>query len=272
MPHETHEHIAQLARAGKQLQALEAATAALAASALGKAERIALLDQRAEALVAEGRFSDAALDAEAMLALAGSHSALKIPALTRHAVALMRLGQNQRALGAAEQALALAEASRHPATVAGGVLCLAEAQLRSGAHVTALPNAQRAAALFEALGDTTGHGRAHWLIAFAHTRLSQNEASRRRCAASRVPGPAGGRLPWPGQCAERAQLQLQRRRRAPDRAAPGRQQLSNAPATSTAACWCWAICRSPLAIWACGTVPRGWVNSAWPWPNASGRA
>ena len=35
---------------------------------------MALLDQRAEALIAEGRFDDAARDAEAMLALAGEHA------------------------------------------------------------------------------------------------------------------------------------------------------------------------------------------------------
>ena len=182
--------IASLARSGKQAQAIEAATAALAAPALGEAERIALLDQRAEALIAEGRFSDAALDAEAMLALAGDTPALKIRALMRQAVVLMRLSQNKRALGVAEQALALAEAGRDPATVAGSVLCLAEAQLRAAAHDAALASAQRAAALFEALGDTAGHGRAHWLTAFAHTRLSRNDASR---------APRCRRWPWRGR-------------------------------------------------------------------------
>ena len=159
--------IAFLARQGKQAQAIEATTAALAAAALGQAGRIALLDQRAEALIAEGRFSDAALDAEAMLALAGDTPALKIRALMRHAVVLMRLSQNKRALGVAEQALALAEAGRDPATVASSVLCLAEAQLRAAAHDEALASALRAATLFEALQDTAGQGRAHWLAAFA---------------------------------------------------------------------------------------------------------
>ena len=178
MPSEMHEHIADLARAGKQAQAIEAASVALAAPALDTCERIALLDQRAESLIAEGRFNDAAGDAEAMLALAGETPALKITALVRQAVVLMRLGHNKQALGVAEQALALAEAGRDPATVAGGVLCLAEAQLRAAAHDAALASAQRAAALFEALGDTAGHGRAQWLTAFASTRLSRNDASR----------------------------------------------------------------------------------------------
>ena len=169
---------AALARAGKQAQAIEAATAALAAPALGKAERIALLDQRAEALIAEGRFGDAASDAEAMLALAGDTPALKLPALMRQALVQMRLSRNKQALTLAEQALALAEAGRDPAKVAGSVLCLAEAQLRAAAHDAALASAMRAAALFEALGDTAGQGRAQWLTAFAYTRLSRNDASR----------------------------------------------------------------------------------------------
>ena len=59
MRDETHTHIAQLARAGKQAQTIKAATTALAAAKLGKAERIAPLDRRAQSLIAEGRFGDA---------------------------------------------------------------------------------------------------------------------------------------------------------------------------------------------------------------------
>jgi GAF domain-containing protein/CheY-like chemotaxis protein len=177
MPHETHEHVAQLARAGKQAQAIEAATAALAAPALGRAERIALLGQRAEALIAEGRFEDAARDADAMLARAGTAPGLRILALRCQALALMRLGHNRQALEAADQALALAEQGRDRDALAHSVLCLAEAQLRTAAHDAALASAQRAAALFEALGDVQCHGRAQWLIAFAQTRRSDNAAS-----------------------------------------------------------------------------------------------
>ena len=188
--------IAALARAGKQAQAIEAATAALAAPGLGQAERIVLLDQRAEALLAEGRFADAEQDAEALLGLAGDTPALKRRALMRQAEVLMRLGHNKRALGVAEQALALAEAGRDPAAVASSVLCLAEAQLRAAAHDAALASAMRAAALFEARGDVAGIGRAHWLIAFANTRLSRTEASRtaalRAVALARQAGDALG--------------------------------------------------------------------------------
>ena len=62
--------IAALAWAGKQAQAIAAATEALAAPRLGAAQRVALLDLRAESLIAEGRFDHAALDVDEMLALA----------------------------------------------------------------------------------------------------------------------------------------------------------------------------------------------------------
>ena len=170
--------IATLARAGKQAQAIEAATAALAAPRLSAARRLALLEQRAEALTAEGRFGDAARDADAMLALAGSTPGPRIRALRCQALALMRLSRNKPALAVAEQALALAEQGRDRAALAQSVLCLAEAQLRTAAHDAALASAQRAADLFNALADVQGSGRAHWLIAFAQTRLSDNAASR----------------------------------------------------------------------------------------------
>nr|MCU0920903.1 GAF domain-containing protein [Burkholderiaceae bacterium] len=170
--------VAALARAGKQAQAIEAASAALAVPKLGAAQRLALLEQRAEAFVAEGRFDDAARDAEAMLGLAGSTPASRIRSLRCQALALMRLGRNKQALAAAEQALALAEKGRDGAALALSVLCLAEAQLRTATHDAALASAQRAAGLFETLADVQGSGRAHWLIAFAQTRLSRNEASR----------------------------------------------------------------------------------------------
>ena len=178
MHNETPEAIAALAWAGKQPQAIDAATAALAAPKLGAAQRLALLEQRAEALIAEGRFGDAARDAEAMLALAGTTPGPRIRALRCQALALMRLSQNKQARAVAEQALALAEQRRDGAALAGSVLCLAEAQLRTAAHDAALASAQRAADLFDALADVQGSGRAHWLIAFAQTRLSNNAASR----------------------------------------------------------------------------------------------
>jgi signal transduction histidine kinase/CheY-like chemotaxis protein/signal transduction protein with GAF and PtsI domain len=170
--------IARLAWAGKQAQAIDAASAALAAPRLDTAGHITLLELRAGALVAEGRFADAARDAEAMLALAGTHGALRVRALCCQALVLMRLSDNKRALALAEQGEALAadadDASLHRASL----LCLAEAQLRAAQPTAALATAERAAAAFDAAGDRVHQGRAHWIMAFAQTRLSRNEASR----------------------------------------------------------------------------------------------
>ena len=178
MPSDVLPTLARLARAGQQAVLIEQATAALARPGLAAAERSSLLDHRAEALIAEGKFADAARDAEAMLALAGRRVDLQVAALIRQSVAQMRLSENRHALALAEQAHALAKTRRDAALEARSVLCLAEAQLRAGRHQEALAIAQRAAAMFDALGDAAGCGRAHWLVAFSFTRLSRNEDSR----------------------------------------------------------------------------------------------
>ena len=172
--------IAALAWAGKQAQAIAAATEALAAPRLGAAQRVALLDLRAESLIAEGRFDHAALDVDEMLALADAQAqpALMVQALTRQAWVLMRLSQNKHALVVAERAVALAQHGGKSPLLARSLLCVAEAQLRAAQPEAAIATAEQAAALCEAAGDTVGLGRTQWLIAFAQTRLSRNEASR----------------------------------------------------------------------------------------------
>ena len=76
------------------------------------------------------------------------------------------------------------------------------------------PAPQRAAALFEAAGRRRGPGPrplAHRLC--VHPPVAQRRLAPRRAAGGGA-GAAGGRRLRPGQCAERAQLQLQRHRRA----------------------------------------------------------
>jgi hypothetical protein len=106
--------IAALARAGKQQAAIAAATEALAAQRLAVAARLALLDLRAESLIAEGRFHDAARDAAGMLALTAADAPLahRVLALMREAVVLMRLSEHKRALLSAEQAEVVARQGR----------------------------------------------------------------------------------------------------------------------------------------------------------------
>ena len=97
----------------------------------------------------------------------------------RQALVQMRLSQNKQALAVAEQAMALADAGRDNGA-AGPRRCCAWPK-RSCAPASTRPrcaSAQRAAAMFEAAGDALHLGRAHWVMAFAQTRLSRNEASR----------------------------------------------------------------------------------------------
>ena len=178
MPSELPDTLARLARSGQQATLIEQAGAALAAGTLPDDERVALLDQRAEALIALGRFEEAARDADTMQALAAGKPVLQVAALMRKALVQMRLSRNRQALGLAEQALALAEMHPEPALQAQAVLCLAESQLRAAHHEAALASAHRAAALFDARGDLSGAARARWLVAFACTRLSRNDESR----------------------------------------------------------------------------------------------
>ena len=170
----------ELAWTGRHAQAIGVCTQGLAVRPITPAQRVALLDLRAESLTAEGRFADAAVDAEQMTALAATRKAgsLKVRASTRQALVLMRLGQVRPALEAATRAAELALKTRDHLQVADSLLCLAEAQLRAARHEAAVATAQRAAAMFEAVGDKVQQGRAHWVEAFAQTRLSQNEASR----------------------------------------------------------------------------------------------
>ena len=172
--------VRELALAGLHMEAIEACNQGLAMQPVPIARRIALLDLRAESLIAQGQFTDAASDGDAMLALAAKQNdrGLTVLALMRQAVAAMRLGQVKPALAAATQAHAVARKVRDMALAARSLLCLAEAQLRAAQHDAALATAQQVAKLFAAAGDTLHQGRSHWVEAFAHTRLSQNEASR----------------------------------------------------------------------------------------------
>ena len=125
--------IAALVWAGRQQQAIDAATEALEAPGLDAALRLALLDQRAQALTAEGRYADAARDAAAMLALAeaSGQAAPRVRALIRQALVQMRLSEVKAAPVVARQAVTLAQADGSPDLLAAAVLCEAEALLRA---------------------------------------------------------------------------------------------------------------------------------------------
>ncbi|MCB2021996.1 MAG: GAF domain-containing protein, partial [Burkholderiaceae bacterium] len=186
-----------LAWAGQQEAAVEACTRALAAAA--PAQRMALLEQRAESLAALGRTQDAEADAAAMLALATEHPAqvdLMLIALDSQAAVLIRQGRLQAALKAAAEAVERTHAASGDAQRAQALVRLAEVQFRTLDNADAIANAQRAIAIFDALGDTLRLGRAYWVLAFAHSRQSDatpsREAALRALTLARESGDALG--------------------------------------------------------------------------------
>jgi signal transduction histidine kinase/DNA-binding response OmpR family regulator/HPt (histidine-containing phosphotransfer) domain-containing protein len=180
------DQIADLAWAGRHAEAIVQASLALEPVKQDLGQRLALLDLRSESLIAEGRFVDAATDADQMLSLAVAHRlpTQRVQALSRKALVLMRQGAVQPAVEAAMQAVRLARRTRNQKLLARCLLCLAEAQLRAMAYEVALENGLAAVHQFEQIGDLTGLGRSYWIIGFVQSRLARNDAS--RAAANRA--------------------------------------------------------------------------------------
>ena len=171
---------ADLAWAGRHGAAIDLCTQALDAPAPSPAQRIALLDQRAESLTACGRLAEAGRDVQAMLSFAATRRqpALKVQALNREVMVKMRQGLLQPALQVATTAATLAAATGDAPLLAQTLLRLGEAQSRATLSADAVASARRAADLFRAKGDAVGEGRAHWVVALAQARLAQDAPSR----------------------------------------------------------------------------------------------
>jgi signal transduction histidine kinase/CheY-like chemotaxis protein/tetratricopeptide (TPR) repeat protein len=179
------QQIADLAWAGRHEQAVAAATKALARKSLPADGRAALLDLRAESLVAMGDLSRARADAEAMktLARAERDDKLLALALTRESMVLARRGDLRKAVAAAASALAGARKSGSSEFTAHALLRLAHAQALGRIDVTAaIANADRAAALFATLGNTAFEGRALHAKSIAYSNLDQTEPTRAAAA------------------------------------------------------------------------------------------
>ncbi len=147
---------------------------ALAARSLDTAVRLHLLDLRAESYIALGDLKRASDDAAAMLNLAktGKTAAATAQALNRRALVQMRQGELRAATATATSALK----SRPPEQAEAAHR--AEPVARSPKHSFAeLANEDpratrpRRPALFKALGDASGHGRALWGVAIGIGRL-----------------------------------------------------------------------------------------------------
>jgi signal transduction histidine kinase/DNA-binding response OmpR family regulator/tetratricopeptide (TPR) repeat protein len=187
-----------LAWTGRHAQAIDQCTLALQNPDLATAQRMDLLDLRADSLIADGRLADAATDARAMLSLAqrGKSPELTVQALNRQALVSMRVGDTDAAVQSAKRAVALARKTQQRVLLAHSLSRLGEAQIRVDALDAALANSQEAVALFEAAGDAVGLGRAYWVMAFAHSNLSQDAlsqaAANRALALARQTGDALG--------------------------------------------------------------------------------
>ncbi len=160
------------ASAGRHETAIELATAALTVPRLGAAERLDLLDLRAESFIAQGALDRAEADAQAMVEIANGAGkpALKAQAGNRLALIRMRRGNPEAAVATATAALKAARASKQPVLEAMALFRLAEAQSRAGKDDDqAVPNALRARKLFASLGDRAGEGRAMWVLSMSHS-------------------------------------------------------------------------------------------------------
>ncbi|HKE41330.1 MAG TPA: GAF domain-containing protein [Casimicrobiaceae bacterium] len=140
-----------------------------------------LLDLRAESLIARGQLERAAQDADAMLELAirERSAALKARALNRKAIVNMRRGNLTVALEIAAAGAKAARQSRQRGLLGESLLCLSEAQCRTGNHKIGMRTAREAIDIFRAAGDLLREGRAYWLVAFACRVLGRAKESRR---------------------------------------------------------------------------------------------
>src|SRR5262249_32540529 len=112
--HTTVARIADLARSGQHLQAIEAATRALDVAGLEAAARLDILDLRAESCVALGDLGPAAADAAAMIVLAktAKSAAFTAQAYNRQALIDIRKSEIKAALASATTALEGARRSK----------------------------------------------------------------------------------------------------------------------------------------------------------------
>ena len=170
--------VRDLAWTGQHARAVERATQALAARALETAERMTLLDLRAESLIAQGKLNAAADDAAAMHALAAAQKkpALLAQALNRTALVQMRRGDLTQASKTATNAVGVRHAV--PALRAESHLLLGEVNMRTLGNKAAIEHARKAIGIFQRSGNASGTGRAHWVIALVHARERRNDESR----------------------------------------------------------------------------------------------
>lgn len=106
------ERVGDLAWAGQHAQAIELATAALATTALTVADRLDLLDLRAESFIAQGHLARASADEMLDLANRAKAAGPKAQARNRLALVQMRGGDLKAAVATANAALKASRQSK----------------------------------------------------------------------------------------------------------------------------------------------------------------
>jgi GAF domain-containing protein/tetratricopeptide (TPR) repeat protein len=145
------------------------------------ADRIDLLDLRAESRIALGEVVKAAEDADAMLAAAraAKKPALVAQALSRRTLVEIRAGRPRDAVSTGRDALQAAERSGDAFCKAMALLRLGEAEFRSGNASAGHRLSAQAAREFKALANTRYEGHAHWGCSASLSRLGKSEAADR---------------------------------------------------------------------------------------------
>ena len=176
-----------LIASGRQAEAVEAASAALAETALPDAERAALLEQRAESRLLNGDFAAAGADAEAIAKLAerSADPAWEAMAHNLSAVVHRRMGDLPAALAAAEAAVEAGQRSGAPVLVARSLAQRGQMRALAGTALeAALADADRAVVLLEQAGDSWYLGRvalsARFTALSALGRNAEADANSRR--------------------------------------------------------------------------------------------
>jgi len=159
--------VRELAWAGRHEQAIEAAARALDIAGLDAVTSVALLQARADSLIALGEIRRAEADVNAMLALAEREASPALLARTLLTLSRAQLfsGHLNDALGAAQRALQAAARSRSAALRAECRLNLASVQSRLLLNAEALDSARSAEAELARLGEEVPRGRALWVQA-----------------------------------------------------------------------------------------------------------
>ncbi len=186
--------VADLAAAGRHAQAIAQATAALDGAKLAIADRLALLDLRAESHWAQGDLALAAADAQAMRAIAqGSGKAAHLAqAQIRMSLVESRGGRGPDAMATAEQALATARKAGDASLEARALVRLSETYMRMRKSRLALDTARDAVRATAASALVREEGRAWWSVSSAQSLLAApkaaNAAARKALALARKTG------------------------------------------------------------------------------------